>query len=143
MLVAAAALPLLASVAVALTPDIAAADGPVAIVGRTPTKLVAAPISVVHTVTSVRLTYSARLTVTATGAPIANQFILFSDVAVIPGPSPLRNLLCETQTNSNGVARCTVNILGVLNVLEKPAYRATYFGNDTYFPAVGTGVVGP
>jgi len=143
LLVALLAVPTLASAAVALAPTTASPAEPVAVVGRTATTLVAAPISVVHTVTSVRLTYSARLTVTSSGAPISGQYILFSDVAVIPGPSPLRNLLCETLTDANGVARCTVTIFDVVNVLEKPAYRATFFGNSTYLPAYAAGTVGP
>ncbi len=100
--------------------------------GRTPTTLVAVPISVVRTVTTLRLTYQARLTVTSTSVPIANQYVLFSDVALIPGPSPLTDLLCETLTDANGVARCTITLVDVGNVLHRPTYTATYFGSATY-----------
>jgi hypothetical protein len=112
-------------------------------VGETVTTLHADPISVVRTVAAIRLTYSARLTVTTTGAPIAGQFVLFEDTPFFPSSSPLANLICEPQTNVVGVASCTVSILRFPNTLGRPTYTAIFFGTSQYLPSVAEGRLGP
>jgi hypothetical protein len=111
--------------------------------GTTVTTLRAAPVSVVHTLTSIRLTYSARLTVAATGAPIGGQYVLFEDTPFLPNTSPLANLICDPQTNVLGVASCTISILRFPNALERPTYTAIYFGSSQYLPSVAEGRLGP
>jgi hypothetical protein len=103
------------------------------------TTLVASPVSIVQSVTTLVLTYSARLTNSATGTPVAGQFILFSDTAALPSGNPLKDLICEPQTNGNGVATCSVSILNVGNTLYTPTYTAEFFGAAQYLPVTARG----
>jgi hypothetical protein len=112
----------------------------VAVPGAAATTLVATPVSIVQTVATLHVTYSARLTVTATGAPLAGQYVLFSDTALVPSANPLSNLLCEPITDSNGWASCTVQISDLFNGLTgSPPYTAEFFGTPLYLPQTTSG----
>jgi hypothetical protein len=117
-------------------------QSPVVLPGAVATTLVASSVSILNSVTTLHVTYTARLVDTATGAPVAGQFVLFSDTALDPLMNPLANLICEPVTDSNGVASCTVQISTLLNALTaKPAYTATFFGASQYFASVANGTV--
>jgi hypothetical protein len=124
------------------TPASAAVPPQVALVvpGAAATTLVATPVSIVQTVTTLHVTYSARLTETATGTPLAGQYVLFRDTALVPSANPLNDLLCEPITDANGWASCTVQISDLLNgVTASPAYTAQFFGTSQYLPQTATG----
>jgi hypothetical protein len=106
---------------------------------RVMTTLRPAPISIVQTVTSIRLTYTATLTVTSTRSPVAGAYVLFEDTSFLPSQLPLANLVCEPQTNAAGVAACSITILDLPNTLEHPTYTAEFFGSSQYLPSVAAG----
>jgi hypothetical protein len=106
----------------------------VVVSGADPTTLEVVPVSIVGTVTSLlHATYAARLVDATTGAPLAGQFVLFSDSALVSSANPLGNLICEPVTNADGWATCTVQGSDLLNALTaQPAFTATFFGTPQY-----------
>lgn len=74
--------------------------------------------------------FTATLTRTSTGAPIAGQTVDFT--ANLGGGS-----VCSATTDSHGVASCSGGLLGPLYVLT--GYRATFPGTSGYQPATAKG----
>ncbi|HEX3706514.1 MAG TPA: Ig-like domain repeat protein [Mycobacteriales bacterium] len=109
-----------------------AATGPIA------TTLTAAKVSVVASLTKLSLTYSATLTVTATGAPLPGQVVSFAL------SSPLNALIpssCHATTGSTGVASCSVSVLAAVSALLAGNYGAVYAGNTQYKASTAKGAV--
>jgi hypothetical protein len=100
-------------------------------VSKAPTTLVAAPVSIVGSALSLKVTYSATLVISGTIKAVADQAVTFSD-------GPLAS--CTGTTNANGVATCTAP-LGLLAMLLSPSYAASFGGDIDYLPSSGAGAV--
>jgi hypothetical protein len=101
-------------------------------VSPAPTTLVAVPVSVVGSLLLFSVTFSGTLTSQVTGKGISGQKMTFTD-------GPLAT--CSASTNANGVATCTVSVLGVVALLLGPFYSATYGGGTDYLASSTTGKV--
>ncbi len=102
-------------------------------VGPVATTVVASPISVVQTVTTLQVTLSARLTVSATGVPVSGEQVWFIVPNTLANQGPFPGLICTPETNANGVASCSVNIQYVVNALLPPVgYLASFQGSPGY-----------
>ena len=96
-------------------------------VNRAPTTLTA------HGVTSPSLlhyTFSATLTRTFDGAKLGGENIAFSYNG---------HTICAGTTNSSGVASCTVE--GLIIVIGKADYTASFAGDTDYLPSTGTAAI--
>jgi hypothetical protein len=115
----------------------AADDGPVA------TTLVAAPISLVATATTLTLTFSTRLTVTSTGAPVPGAAIQYYVHDPLPRQGPFPGLVCgDALTDANGVSTCSVNVFNIVWTLAPPGYAASFWGLPDFMPATAQGSYG-
>ena len=101
------------------------------VITKAATTLVAAPISILGSVTSVHVKFSATLTSNATGKGISSQAVTFTWASGH----------CTVQTNASGVASCNVFILNLVPLTLVPHYTATYNGSANYQPTSGTGTL--
>jgi hypothetical protein len=92
------------------------------VITKAATTLVASPISVLGSVTSVHVTFSATLTSNVTGAGVASQSVTFTWAGGH----------CSALTNSSGVATCDAWILDLVPLLLAPQYAVTYGGAADY-----------
>jgi hypothetical protein len=101
-------------------------------VAKAPVTVVAAPVSIVRSILTVSVTFSATLTSQTTGKGISGQVVTFSD-------GPLAT--CSGTTNASGVATCTVSVLAVVALLFSPSFSAAYAGGTDYVASTTTGKV--
>jgi hypothetical protein len=102
------------------------------LVAKAGTTLIVAPVSVVGSLLSGEITLSATLISQVTGKGIAGVVLTIAD-------GPL--VTCTATTNANGVATCTVSVLGVLALVLSPSYSATYSGGTDYLASNAKGKV--
>jgi hypothetical protein len=100
-------------------------------INKAPTTLSAAPAS------KTTPQFSATLTRTDNGAPIAGQTIAFSTKNPMTGA---QDAVCSATTGTNGTATCTGTI-PTLDKMVDTSYTATYAGNANYLGSNATGTL--
>ena len=111
-----------------------ASTGAAKVLVEGPTRLVAKPaIANVISPTKVNLELSARLTDALDGAPIAGQVIYFYFYDVVELP------LCTVDTDSDGVATCTMDDANREFPVAALGYRARFNGSRDWLRASTTG----
>lgn len=115
------------------TTGVHAGDGLVTITWQVPAQaeagLVAAPVTVLGSILTLTVTYSATLSDADTGAPLAGRTVSFTQ----SGAS------CSATTNATGLASCSVPILNIVAVLLGQPYAASFAGDATHLPATTSG----
>lgn len=106
-------------------------------VGKIGTHLVAIPVTATENVLNWSATFSAKLTSSLTGAPIAGQTVSFTTSGLLS--SLLGSESCSAVTNSTGLATCTVTGLLLEPVDGGSSYSASYGGSAVYLPSSATG----
>lgn len=95
-------------------------------VQRAGTTLAPTPVSLLRSLLTLRVTYTAKLTSTVTGQPIAGQTVSFATNS--------GRVSCTAVTGDDGVATCTTPLLlGIVNALSGTA--AKYAGSSAYEPS--------
>jgi hypothetical protein len=79
---------------------------------------------------NVTLPFTATLTRTATGLPVAGKPVRF-----LAGASPA----CNATTNAQGVASCTYTLSSLLGVVLGLGYSAVFDGDGEYAASSGRG----
>jgi len=105
---------------------------------RVATKVVAGPI-VVRLLPGLRVFFpglNARLTVLSSGAPIANQRIVFTTGAQVGRIT----ILCSARTDRNGRASCS-GLAPLVNAISSFGYAARFAGTSTLAPSTGFGAI--
>jgi len=104
-------------------------------IAAAPTTLTAAPVSLIRSVATISVTFSATLTSQVTGGGVGGQPVTFS--------WNTGNATCTATTTATGVATCTVSVLNVVGLVLCPTYTATFAppaGSD-YLTSTATGTV--
>lgn len=91
------------------------------------TALAARPVQVTSGLARNYVGFAARLT-DATGAPLAGQTVTFT----VEGPA---GFPCVGITDGNGVAACSVNLVGAALMAASSSYTAVFGGTAQYAPS--------
>jgi hypothetical protein len=73
---------------------------------------------------------SARLTHSDPAVPVAGQPVVFSAGGTT---------LCTATTDAEGIARCTIGLMGAQKVISSRGYTATFAGSQNLLPSTGAG----
>jgi hypothetical protein len=100
-------------------------------VTQVPTKLVEAPVSIVGSLLSFKLTFSGTLSTLVPVQAVAGQTVIFAGGGAT----------CSATTNASGVASCSVSVLSVVGLLLAPISTANFAGGNGYLPSKALGGV--